>query len=202
MALILATVTEDARKYWPWFFGGKYGVGASTFPSGTVPPSTWNPLLYSFKMGVGGWENPGTGPIPRAPDPALRMEIGTLLQDIDALVDATRTSPGRYGDALGNRAWFEKTLSASDFTFTAPNILEIRCVLDLGDFNDTGASSGSPVVPPEIWELGIFSDHPDYARVAPATGVNSPRLMVAYATFPKEIKYPTNQIEHIVKISF
>jgi hypothetical protein len=196
MALILATVTNDARKYWPWFFGGQYGVGSTTTP-GTP---TWNPLLYSFKVGSGGWYNPGTGPIPRIPNPDLRMLSGPMvgLQDIDALVDATRTVPvgGFYGTTPGNRAWFEKLLVPSDFTYTAPNIVEIRCFLDLSEFNDNGAGA-----PPSIWELGIFSDHPGYARVPP-DGTNHERLMVAYGTFPQEIKNSTNQIEHIVRVLF
>jgi hypothetical protein len=188
MALILAAITEDARKYWPRFFGWKHGIGAVT-----TPPTSWNPLLFSFKVGEGGWYNPGSGSLPRTPNPALRSETAPFLQDIDAIVDATRASPIYPADSRG---WFEKALVISDLSFTSPSTLEVRCLLDLGDFNDDGNGNY-----PEIGELGIFTDHPDYARVSVGTaGAN--RLMVAYGTFPIEVKNPTTQIGHIVRLTF
>jgi len=209
MAIILATITSDARRYWPWFFGRKYAPGTVTDP-GTP---TWNPSLLSFKVGEGGWYDPGSGATTRVPDPDLRR-VDTSIQDLDAVVDGTRLSGIRYSviPATYSRAWFEKELTPSDFTYPdplidpllAPNTVEIRCLLDLPDFNDDGHGNA-----PEIWELGIFSDHPLYARdpIAPdPSGSSGPtdakRLMIAYGTFPKEIKYATNQIEHIVKLIF
>jgi hypothetical protein len=44
---------------------------------------------------------------------------------------------------------------------------------------------------PEIWEIGLFSDHPEVAGAG---------LLVAYGTFPVEIKDNTKQIVNNVRI--
>lgn len=193
MATILATVTEDARKYWPQFFGGIFGIDAVTTP-GTP---TWNPTLFTFKVGEGGWIDPGGGAVRRTPDPALRIVAASPndIQDLDAIVDPTRlVVDQRYpSDSL---ATFEKALVPSDFTYVAPSTIKVRCFLDFGDFNDDGFANS-----PEIWEIGIFSDHPLFARVAAGTP-GAKRLMVAYGTVPKELKDSAKQLSHTVRISY
>lgn len=193
MAIILATVTEDARKYWPQFLGGLFGIGTVTIPATPV----WNPLMFSFKVGEGGWIDPGGGPVRRTPDPTLRMVVAPPndVQDLDAIVDPTRPLISQRYPAT-SLATFEKALLPANLTYIAPSTLQVRCFLDFGDFNDDGYLNS-----PEIWEIGIFSDHPLFARVAVGTP-GAKRLMVAYGTIPKEIKDATKQIEHFVKIVF
>lgn len=182
MATILAAVTNDARKYWPQFFGWLLGISTNN-PS--TPPN-WNPLLRGFKVGEGGWVDPGTGPVPRTPDASLRR-LDNNIQDIDCVVDTTRAPANqRYpSDSLAN---FYKAFVLSDFTYVAPSTIQMRCFLDFTEFNDDGYSNY-----PEIWEIGVFSDHPTVA---------GQKLMIAYGTFPKEIKDPTKQIEHYVQLVF
>ena len=136
--------------------------------------------------------NPGTGPTPRAPDASLR-DGTTNIQDLDSIVDASRSVKRYPSDSVG---WFEKALVLSDFLFVSPSTIQVRCFLDFGDFNDDGAGFS-----PEVWELGIFSDHPDFTR-EPVNTPGAKRLMVAYGTFPKEIKDATKQIEHFVRLTF
>lgn len=203
MAVILATVTKDARKYWPWFFGSHYGVGTVT-----TPGTSWNPTFLSFKVGCGGWMDNGAGPVPRVPlDPDLRRADG--LQDIDIIVDSTRPASSldpsvvvkRYPAPMAGKYWFEKYFNPlTDFVYTPPSTLEMRVFLDNGDFNDTGGLAPATQFP-EIWELGIFSDHPLYAR-DPVNSLTAKRLMVAYGTFAKEIKDSSKQILHTVRLVF
>jgi len=170
MAVIAAVVTVDARKYWPQMVGGL--VSFKT--------------LVSFKVGEGGWVDPGAGREPRVPDPELRR-LDNSLQDLDCIVDPTRALiDQRY--ASDERASFEKTLVPADITFIAPSTLRVRCLLDFGDFNDDGFGND-----PEIWEIGVFSDHPT---------VSGEKLMVAYGTFPQQTKDGTKQIENIVRLVF
>lgn len=199
MATILAVVTEDARKYWPWFLGGYGAPSTTTAPLPGPAYGTWNPQLFSFKVGEGGWIDPGTGAERRTPVNNLRCVSGPLngLQDIDAIVDPTRAAIDQRYTATTGWSWFEKAFVSTDFTYVSPSILEVRCFLDFGDFNlDTPGGN-----PPEIWEIGLFSDHPLYAR-DPVGTVGAKRLMVAYGTIPKEIKDATKQILHTVRIVF
>lgn len=66
MAIIVATVTNAAREYWPKMFGGL---------------ATFRPVIR-FKVGEGGWIDSPGGAIPRTPDPTLT--------DLDCIVNPTR----------------------------------------------------------------------------------------------------------------
>jgi len=196
MAFILAAITEDARKYLPQFLGGLLGISNNGTVNDPPGPPSWDPRLLSFKVGVGGWVDPGGGPVPRSPDPTLRMIAAPPndVQDLDAIVDPTRLPINQRYPAVAIPT-FEKALIPANFTFIAPSTIKVRCFLDFGDFNSDGAGS------PEIWEIGIFSDHPAFARVAIGTP-GAKRLMLAYGTIPKEIKDAAKQIEHFVRIVF
>lgn len=197
--IIPAYVTDDARRCWPKFFAGLFGIGTNTVPGleGT-PGVAWNPLITHFKVGTGGWIDQGNGvKTRRLPSPNLRRLAGPswregattyYLQDIDTVVDADRASSQRLYTV---RSTYQKQLTQADLTYEAPNILRVRCLLDFEEFNDDGAGAGAS---PEIWEVGVFAAHP----TVPAPEM----LMVAYATFPKEVKTADKQIENIVKVQF
>ena len=183
MAIIPGVVTDDARLYWPQILGGIFSPNVVT----TVGSSEWDPRIKTFKVGEGGWIDPGSGAVPRTPDPGLRRLSAPLIQDIDAIVDPTRAvMDQRYpADSLGT---FEKALIVADFTFEAPTTIRVRCLLDFAEFNDDGLGND-----PEMFEIGIFTDHPVEA---------GEKLMIAYATFPKQLKDVTKQIENVVRIVF
>jgi hypothetical protein len=183
MAIIIATVTEDARKYYPQFFGGLLGISDTTNPATPV----WNPVLTHFRVGVGGY----VGTVPRTPDATLRKVAVAPndTQDLDILVDPTRLPLDQRYPVIGIPS-FEKAFNPGDLTYSATNTVQARCELDFGDFNSDGTSS------PEIWEIGLFSDHPEFTR---ASGT---RLMVAYGTFPKTIKDATKQVLLYVRVTF
>jgi hypothetical protein len=188
MAYIPGVVTEDARKYWPQFFGSLLGVPGTPSVPGT-PPTTYDPRIKFFKVGEGGWVDPGGGREARTPDATLRRLSAPLIQDVDAAVDLTR-GVQRY--AADERYTFAKTLTVSDFAFVAPTILEVSCLLDFGEANDDGYGSA-----PEFWEIALFADHPEESGLAVDQG-----LMVAYGTFPVEIKNSTKQILNVVRLVF
>jgi hypothetical protein len=183
MAIIPGVVTEDARKYWPQLIGTLFTPATTTNTGATE----WDPRIKTFKVGEGGWIDPGPGREARTPDATLRRVTAPLIQDIDALVDPTRAPiDQRYpADSLGT---FEKALTGTDFTFEAPTTIRIKCLLDFADFNDDGNGND-----PEIFEIGIFCDHPTES---------GEKLMLAYATFPKQIKDNTKQLENVVRIVF
>lgn len=186
MAIVTAVITKDAREFWAKLFGGLLGD-----PSTTTNPATpeYDHRIKFFKIGEGGFVDPGTGEVPRVPDGALRRLSTPLIQDIDAVVDATRpVLDQRY--ALDQRGKFQKTLSPSDFTFESPSTLRVRCFLDFGEFNNDGFGNS-----PRMWEIGLFADHPTETGLAVDEG-----LMVAYGTFPLEVKTGAIQIENIVRI--
>jgi hypothetical protein len=183
MAFIPAKVTEDARKYWPQFFGGLLGAPGAT----TVVGVTWNGLIKTFKIGEGGWIDPGSGRVRRDPPEDNLRRLDNNIQDIDAIVDPTRLLINQRYPAV-DRASYEKALVPADFTYEAPTTLRVRCFLDFAEFNDDGFGND-----PNLWEIGLFSDHPT---------VSGQKLMVAYGTFPVEIKNVTKQLENIVRIVF
>jgi hypothetical protein len=217
MANILATVTEDARKYWPQFFGTLLGIDVTTVAG------DWNPLIKFFRVGEGGWITDTN--TPRTPQPDLRrIDSSTgsswggplYLQDLDCVIDPQRAAPDRRysDDGLG---WYEKELDpGTDFIFTAPSTIQIRCLLDFSEFNDTFAQASPTVTNPNICELALFSDHPLINATYPSAAHNRAnhadyidpnflpdnRLMIAYGTFPVEVKDSSKQIEHLVQIVF
>jgi len=148
---IPAVVTDVGRAKWPKILMGQ------------VPFSG----IAAFRVGEGGWIDPGTGAVRRMPD--------ATLTNLDCIVN-----PSRY--PVTGRAWAEFAVGAGDFTFVAPSSAKVRCFLDFGDFNDDGFGNF-----PEIWEIAIFDSDGD---------------MLAYGTFPKQIKDPTKEIENFVSISF
>lgn len=177
--VIIARITTDALKFLPQMWGG------------LIPRE--EPI--TFKIGEGGWIDTGAGKVPRIPDPDLRRlagptdASGSFLQDLDAIVDVDRgvvSQPQRYGTE--ERFVFEKTFVTSDISFQAPSTLRLRCFLDLGEANDDGFTND-----PEFWEIGIFTDHPDNPGVD--------KLMIAYGTFPQEIKDASVRLENLVLIT-
>lgn len=191
MALIIpAVVTEDARKYWPQFFGGLMGAPSTVTMPGS-PPAQWDPRIKFFKVGEGGWFDPGSGKVPRTPDPALRRLMFPFIQDIDIEVDPTRPLALRRYPAPAPTPYFKKSLVSTDFTFETPTSIRISCLLEFGDYNDDGTGF------PKIWEIGLFTDHPELVAPGPDQG-----LMIAYGTFVEESKDPTKQIENVVRIVF
>lgn len=89
-------------------------------------------LPLSFKIGEGGWTNPGGGQEPIPPDPSL--------------IDVTAS-----GYPVGSQFIFTKNLTGADLTFTSPTRLQIRCFVAQGEANDDGLGN-----PPEFFELGVF----------------------------------------------
>jgi hypothetical protein len=176
MPVIPGVVTEDARKYWPQFFGNLL--------------SSWDPIFTHFKVGEGGWIDPGTGAEPRTPVDDLRRLTSPLIQDIDLIVDSTRAAiDQRYPHPGGGYVgYYQKALTGGDLVFETPSTIRVRCLLDFAEFNDDGAGNY-----PEIWEIGIFSEHPTEA---------GEKLMVAYGTFPMQVKDNTKQLENLVRITF
>lgn len=182
MAIVSARITVDTRLYWSQFFGGLLGNPSVT----TIPGISWNPVLRHFKVGEGGWLDLGSGRVRRNPvEDDLRREDNNI-QDIDAIVDPTRPLLSQRYPAV-DRAFFQKTLDPSDFTFESPSTLRVRCFLDSAEFNDDGNGNS-----PEIWEIAVFADHPI---------VSGEKLMVAYATVPQQIKTNARPLENIVRIA-
>ena len=217
MANILATVTADARKYWPQFFGTLLGICNDPVNFYTSA-NHWNPLIKYFRVGEGGWI--GSNTVPRVPQPDLRrLQSVTgydssqyFLQDLDCVIDRQRALiDQRYPQA--QRGWFEKVLDpVNDLKWDplSPTGIQVRCLLDFTEFNDNH-SSGSPTSP-NVCELALYSDHPKVACGSNAAVNNTiatydtlfpdNRLMIAYGTFPVEVKDSSKQIEHLVQIVF
>lgn len=188
MAVIPAEITDDARKYLCQFLGGIYGVPGVPTVQGD-PPTVWDPRIKFFKVGEGGWVDPGSGAVRRTPDSSIRRLSSPLIQDLDSVVDSTRALANqRYTTQTRNT--FKKDLTVSDIQFIAPSTIEIECLLDFTEFNDDGFGNS-----PEIWEIGIFCDHPVESGLASDEG-----LMLAYGTFPMELKTSVKQILNIVRI--
>jgi len=82
----------------------------------------------SFSIGEGGWQDPGGGKEPLAPDPTL-----TTIS------------------ATGSEYYFNKALAGGDLTFTSPTRLQIRCLVLDSEANDDGGGAA-----PEFFELGIY----------------------------------------------
>jgi hypothetical protein len=142
--------------------------------------------IVKFKIGEGGWvfDPLLLVNVPRAPDPGLT--------DLDIVMDTARILPDkRYnvGDSLG---YFEKSMVLLDFVYEFPSTLKSSCLLTFIEYNTKDAGTlvydaGGPYGPPQIYEIGMFDQN---------------NVMVAYGTFPLEVKTGANQIENIIRISF
>jgi hypothetical protein len=89
-------------------------------------------LPASFKIGEGGWTNPGGGKEPIPPS--------VTLTDVTAA-----------GYPSGSQYVFAKNLAGGDLTFTSPSRLQIRCFVAATDANDDGFGAA-----PEFFELAVF----------------------------------------------
>lgn len=124
MTVIVAEVTDLARSVWPRMHG-------------SILPHA--PISY-FKIGEGGWQNPG--PTRRAPD--------RTFTDLDAILDLSRPLISkRY--PVDSLFVYQKSFILADFAYVAPATLRCRCYLDFGEANDDGFGN-----PPEFWEIGLF----------------------------------------------
>lgn len=171
MAVIQGVLTDRAREFWPKMFGSL---------------TTFKPIIR-FVVGEGGWKDDGGGnKVRRLPDPTL--------DHLDIVQNSSRYGSGSLDpDSV---ATFSKNLVATDFTFVSPTTLEVSCLLDFGEFNDDGLGNS-----PEIWEIGIFSEWPDYPTTQnPITGANE--MMVAYGTVDGQIKDATKQLLNTFVIKF
>ena len=170
MSVVNAVVCDKARETWPQMFGGL---------------TLFRPISY-FRVGEGGWIDPGAGRERRIPD--------RTFTNLDLALDPGRAIIDRRYDGLESFGYFQKALVPGDFVFEGPTTLKVRCFLDFGEYNTKNAAGttliynvGGLGVSPEIWELGLFDTNNN---------------MVAYGTFPKQIKDGTKQIENGVRIVF
>lgn len=184
MPTIDAVVTDDACRYYAMFFGGILATPGT--PTNVLTP-VWDPRWRCVRWGEGGWVDPGSGRVPRSPSPSLRRLANPQIQDLDAAVDVTRGGSARY--AADERAVFQKNINwSTDVDYVEPGVAKIRCILGTGEFNDDGFGN-----PPEIWEIGVFSDHPL---------ISGQLLMVAYGTMARVTKIPSEEVERIIRIRF
>lgn len=171
MAIIEGVLTDTARKWWPQMFGGL---------------TTFKPISR-FVVGEGGWQDDGTGvKVRRTPDPALNH--------LDIVENPSRYGPGSIDP--NSVASYSKALVSTDFTFVSPTTLQVTLLLDFTEFNDDGLGNN-----PEIWEIGLFSEWPDYPTTSnPVTGANE--MLVAYGTVDKQIKDSGKQLQNLFILTF
>jgi hypothetical protein len=93
-------------------------------------------VLTSFKIGEGGWIDPGTGPVRREPTQDQT--------DLDVI-----QNPSRY--APPNDSYYSKALIPADIVWLGTSVLQVRCRLNAGeyDFNVW-------LVQPQMREIGLF----------------------------------------------
>jgi len=170
MSVVNAVVCDVAREAWPKQFGGL---------------TVFRPISY-FRVGEGGWVDPGTGRERRIPD--------KTFTNLDIALDPARAVIDRRYAGYESFGFFQKALTAGDFIFEGPTTLRVRCFLDFGDYNTKNAAGTTVIynegglgVSPEIWELGLF---------------DTAGQMVAYGTFPKEVKDISKQVENLVRLVF
>lgn len=148
------------------------------YPGGVIPLD----LITSFKVGEGGWIDPGTGRVPRTPDPDLT--------DLDIIMDLARLpADKRYnvGEELG---YFSKALVPGDFSSPGVGVLRVSCKLLLAEYNlKTDGTlvyvTGAPPASPVIWEIGLFDAGGD---------------MILYGTMTSETKTGLIQIENVCRL--
>ena len=178
--VIRAVWTVDARKYLPRLHAVG-GVG------------TTHQVIDLFKMGGGGFVDPGGGPIPRDPEDNLRLVSDPYQQDLDMIVDPERPlGQQRYtGLSLDLTTPLEGALAAPDFAAQDPSSLRVKVFLDFAEGNGGGTA--------EYWEIGLFmTQHPDDTiRTGPGSS-----LMVAYGTMPKVTKTAASQYEAFVLLTY
>lgn len=169
MALVNAIITDKAREVAAKMYGSLL---------------TFQPVAY-FRIGEGGWIDPGGGRVRR--DPPDRT-----FTNLDITLDPARAALDKRYNVAENFGYFQKTLTGLDFTFEGPSTLRVRCFLDFGEYNTKNAAGatlvydvGGPYTSPEMWELGVFD-----------AGNN----LLAYGTFPKQTKDGTKQIENVVRM--
>lgn len=183
--IVQGVPTSDWRIY-----KAKFDMGSLGITSGVTNPLTpaWNPLLTRgfFKVGEGGFIGSGLSKINRTPDPNLRRFTAPLIQELDAVVDTTRSSNIRY--ATDERFTFQKNLTVGNFTFIAPTTIEIACTLNTGECNNDGFGNS-----PELWEIGIFVEHPEIVGQS---------LMCIYGTFPVITKLAGQTAQIKVRVTY
>lgn len=132
-----------------------------------------------FKIGVDGYTIVGGEKQPVTPDPTL--------------LDVQAATSGHF--------WYRKTFQSADILFIATSTIQFRAFLDLANANgnsgiepDTGTTVDGPKnsstlsgAAPEFFEIGIFDPQNN---------------MVAYGTFPQEVKLNTKTLNHLVSINF
>lgn len=119
---VSAVVTDVFRAKLARIYSDDSGLGAFSLPA-------------SFKIGEGGWVDPGGGKEPVTPDVTLTaLTAGTGIY----------TSPSDY---IFTKAF----VPATDFTFVASSRAQIKCLVTTGEANDDGHGN-----PPEFFELGLF----------------------------------------------
>lgn len=120
--MILCTITDAALLKYPREQGGLQVFKAVSY----------------FKVGEGGWVDPGTGKVRRTPDPTLT--------DLDCIVN-----PSRY--PVDSRFTFQKTLQPNVDMVIDAGALKMTCTLAQLEANDDGLGNN-----PEFWEIGIFDE--------------------------------------------
>jgi len=173
--VIRAVWTVDARKYLPRL----HAVGGL----GGTPQE-----IDEFRIGGGGFIDPGSGPVPRVPDSNLRLISDPDQQELDKNVDPERPlGEQRYVGLTLDEA--SKTLLAADFAAQDPSSIRVRIFLDFLEGNGGGTAN--------YWEIGLFMPHPDDTlRGAGKT------LMVAYGTMPQVTKTAADQFEAFALLTY
>lgn len=167
MALYTAVVTSIGAIKIPQYLGG------------LISPVD---VISYYKVGEGGWADPGSGRQPRTPDPSLT--------DLDIIMDASRAALDKRYNVGENAGYFQKPLVPGDFSTPAPGILRVSCMLLNAEYNlETDGTLiydvGGPYGLPEIWEIGLFDQNDD---------------MILYGTFSKETKDASKMIENVCRL--
>jgi hypothetical protein len=132
-----------------------------------------------FKIGTGGWSIQNGEKEPVTPS--------AVLTDIQAVTSGI--------------FWYRKSFSAGNILFISPSTIQFQAFLDLAYANgnsslepDTATAIDGPKnssslsgSAPEFFEIGIF---------------DAQNNMVAYGTFPQEVKLNTKTLNHLISINF
>jgi hypothetical protein len=154
-----------------------HAVLAQSF-GGPTGSFSWSYGKY-FKIGVSGFVIVSGQEYPNTPDPTL--------------TDIVSSTSGTF--------WYRETFQSSNLLFIAPSTIQFQCFLGLTQANgnatnepDTASGVDGPKNSatllggaPEFFEIGIFDP-----------GNN----MVAYGTFPGEVKLSNKTLNHLVSINF